>query len=513
MTTSVPDVFNIADYLVARHVREGRGDRSALTTGDESITYGGLDALVNRAGNVLRDAGVGREQRVALLLHDSPAFYAGFLGAIKIGAVPIPINTLLRQGDYQFILNDSRAVVAIVSEPLGGEILPIIHLLPCLKLLILSGASIDGIPSFEGLMTAAGSTLDTADTHKDDPAFWLYSSGSTGTPKGTIHLQHDIVHTIEGYARGVLQMTEHDRCLSAAKLFFAYGLGNSLSFPLGVGGEAIVFHSRPAPEAMFSAIDRFRPTLFFAVPTLFAAMLQVEDAAARFNLSSLRLCVSAGEALPAEIFRRWHERFGLEIVDGIGSTEMLHIFISNRPGACVPGTSGVEVPGYAAKIVDEAGALLPAGSIGTLMVSGDSAAAGYWRQHEKTTATFQGQWVNTGDKYFRDDDGYYHYCGRGDDMLKVGGMWVSPMEVENTVLTHEAVLECAVVGATDTDGLTKPKAFVVVRSSVAPTPEVAREIQQFVKTRLAPYKYPRWIEFVPELPKTATGKIQRFRLR
>ena len=510
---SITEAFNIADYLVARHVREAHGSRTALVTPDGPMSYGELDALVNRAGNALRALGLAPEQRVVLLMHDGSAFYAGFLGAIKIGAVPIPINTMLRQGDYQFILNDSRAAAAIVSESLIGEILPIVHLLPWLKHLIVSGGAPAGLPSFEALADGASPTLAAADTHKDEPAFWLYSSGSTGTPKGAVHLQHDIVYTIEGYARAVLQMSEDDRCLSAAKLFFAYGLGNSLSFPLGTGAQAIVCPGRAGPEAMFEAIDRFHPTIFFGVPTLFAAMLQVEGAAARFDLSSLRFCVSAGEALPPEIFRRWQERFDLEIVDGIGSTEMLHIFLSNRPGACRPGTSGIEVPGYSARIVDDDGVPLPAGGVGTLMVRGESAAAGYWKQHEKTKATFQGHWVNTGDKYFRDEDGYYHYCGRSDDMLKVGGIWVSPVEVENTVLAHEAVLECAVVGVTDTDGLIKPKAFVVVHPGAAPSEQTARDIQAFVKSRIAPYKYPRWVEFVAELPKTATGKLQRFRLR
>lgn len=509
----IPDAFNVADYLVARHVREGRGERTVLITADAQITYAELDAMVNRAGNALRAIGVTPEQRVVLLLHDGPAFYASFLGAIKIGAVPVPLNTLLRQGDYQFMLNDSRATAAIVSAPLASEVLPIVHLLPWLKHHIVSGGTLQGLTSFEALIEHASPTLDPADTHKDDPAFWLYSSGSTGTPKGAVHLQHDILYTIEGFGSGVLGIGPRDRCLSAAKLFFAYGLGNSLSFPLGLGAQAIVLPGRAEPDAMFAAIDRFHPTIFFAVPTLFAAMLQVQDAATRFDLSSLRFCVSAGEALPPEIFRRWQEQFGLELVDGIGSTEMLHMFISNRPGACRPGTSGVEVPGYAARIVDEDGTPVPMGVIGTLMVSGDSAAAGYWKQHEKTKATFQGHWVNTGDKYFRDEDGYYHYCGRSDDMLKVGGIWVSPMEVENTILAHEAVLECAVVGVTDADGLTKPKAFVVVRSTVPPTDDTAREIQQFVKSRIAHYKYPRWIEFLPALPKTATGKVQRFRLR
>jgi benzoate-CoA ligase len=510
---SIPDSFNLATYLVERHVREGRGDRVALVTPQGQTTYADLDALVNRAGNALAALGVSPEQRVVLILHDGLAFFAAFLGAIRIGAVPVPVNTLLRRSDFQYILNDARAPVAIVSAPVAQEVLPITQLLRSLKHLVISGADLGGLPSFETLVGAASSSLEPADTHKDDPAFWLYSSGSTGPPKGAVHLQHDAIYTIEGYARGVLGMTDEDRCLSAAKLFFAYGLGNSLTFPLGVGARAVVLPGRPGADGMFEAIDRYRPSIFFAVPTLYAAMLQIEDAAVRFDLSSLRFCVSAGEALPAEIFRRWQDRFGLEIVDGIGSTEMLHIFISNRPGACRPGTTGIEVPGYEAKIVDEDGARLPAGSIGTLLVSGDSAASGYWKQHEKTKRTFQGHWVNTGDKYVVDDEGCYRYCGRSDDMLKVGGIWVSPVEVENTVLAHPAVLECAVVGATDTDGLMKPKAFVVLRPGLAPTHETARDIQAFVKANIAPFKYPRWVELVAEIPKTATGKIQRFRLR
>jgi benzoate-CoA ligase len=508
----VPDAFNVADYLVARHVREGRGDRVALVGADRPTTYAQLDALVNRAANALASLGVGPEQRVALVLHDSPAFYACFLGAIKMGAVPIPINTLGRRKDVEYILGDSGAVAVIVSAPLVDEVLPAARQ-SAVSRVVVAGPAVEGLPSLEALLDAAAPAAEPRSTHKDDPAFWLYSSGSTGAPKGAVHLHHDIVSTIEGYARGVLALTHADRCLSSAKLFFAYGLGNSLSFPLGVGGQAVVMPGRPAPEALFEAIDRFQPTIFFGVPTLFASMLQVERARERFALTSLRFCVSAGEALPAEIFRRWRDRFGLEIVDGIGSTEMLHIFVSNRPGACRPGTSGLEVPGYAAKIVGEDGAPLAAGAIGSLFVSGDSAAAGYWRQHEKTKATFQGEWVNTGDKYFRDDDGYYHYCGRSDDMMKVSGMWVSPMEVENALLAHSSVLECAVVGAADRDGLTKPKAFVVLRSGVTAGPGTAGEIEATAKSGLAPFKCPRWIEFVDGLPKTATGKIQRFRLR
>ena len=318
--------------------------------------------------------------------------------------------------------------------------------------------------------------------------------------------------TVEGYARGVLGMTAADRTLSAAKLFFAYGLGNSLTFPFALGAETVVHSRRLGPEALFDAIARHRPTIFFGVPTLFGSMLQVARVT-RDDLSSLRVCVSAGESLPPEIFNRWRDRFGLEIVDGIGSTELLHIFISNRPGACRPGTSGTEVPGYAARLVDEQGRETPTGEVGSLLVRGDSAGAGYWTQHEKTRATFQGHWVATGDRYVREADGFYMFCGRDDDMLKVGGIWVSPVEVEHTILAHEAVFECAVVGAADADGLIKPKAFVVVRPGIEVGHELARGIQAFVRERIAPYKYPRWVEFVDALPKTATGKIQRFRLR
>ncbi|HXW04453.1 MAG TPA: benzoate-CoA ligase family protein [Vicinamibacterales bacterium] len=509
---AIPDRFNVADYLVARHVREGRGDRVALLTDDGTTTYAALEGLVNRAGNALKQLGVLPEQRVALVLHDGLSFYAGFLGAILIGAVPVPINTLLRRADFHYILDDAGAVAAIVSGPILDELLPVDGFADLTHVLV-SGAPAGGLPSFEALVAASDPALAPANTHRDDPAFWLYSSGSTGRPKGAVHLQHDIICTIDGYARGVLGMTEEDRCLSAARLFFAYGLGNSLSFPLGVGGQAALVPERPTPEGMFQAIQRFRPTIFFAVPTLFAAMLQVDQARTRFDLSSLRFCVSAGEALPAEIFARWRDRFGLEIIDGIGSTEMLHIFLSNRPGSCRPGTSGVEVPGYSARIVGEDGSVVPRGTVGTLLVSGDSAAAYYWRQHEKTKRTFQGEWVDTGDKYVRDDEGCYRYCGRSDDMLKVNGLWVSPVEVEHAVMAHPGVLECAVVGASGRDGLTKPKAFVVLRQEFEASAAIAPEIQAAARARLPSFKCPSWIEFLPELPKTATGKIQRFRLR
>ncbi|HEY7868817.1 MAG TPA: benzoate-CoA ligase family protein, partial [Methylomirabilota bacterium] len=344
-------------------------------------------------------------------------------------------------------------------------------------------------------------------------AFWLYSSGSTGRPKGAVHLHHDSVICVDTYARQVLGMTERDRTVSAAKLFFAYGLGNNMSFPLGVGGQGVLYPHRPTPEAMFELIQRHRPTLFFGVPTLYAAMLQIKEAEKRYDLSTLRFCVSAGEALPEEIYRRWQERFGVEILDGIGTTEILHIFLSNRPGRARPGSSGPVVPGYEAVVVDDDGRPMPAGEVGNLRVKGDSTMAYYWNQHEKTKDTLVGHWIQTGDKYYQDGDGYFWYCGRADDMLKVGGIWVSPIEVENTLMSHPAVLEVAVVGQADSDELIKPKAFVVLKDGHTAAPTLETELKTFVKDKIAPYKYPRWIAFVPDLPKTATGKIQRFKLR
>jgi benzoate-CoA ligase family protein len=509
----IPDAFNVADYLVTRHVREGRGARVAVRHDAETLTYAALDERARRAGAALVALGLSAGERVVLVLADTPAFYAAFLGAMMAGLVPVPVSTLLRHGDYQFVLGDSAAAAVVVDESLVTEVLSIAHLEPHLRHMLVSGPPRGALTSFETIVERAEPLATIAAARRDDPAFWLYTSGSTGAPKGVVHRHRDIVWTVEGYARRTLGLTAEDRCFSAAKLFFAYGLGNSLSFPLALGAEAAIVAKRLGPEAAFEAIARLRPTIVFGVPTLFGAMLQVEGAVSRFDLSSVRLYVSAGEVLPPEIFRRWRERFGAEIVDGIGSTELLHIFISNRPGACRPGSSGTVVPGYEARIVDDEGAGVADGAIGNLLVSGESAAAGYWNQEEKTKAAFDGRWVRTGDKYIRRADGFFEYCGRGDDMLKVGGLWVSPIEVEHTILTHPQVAECTVVGAADADDLVKPRAFVVLRSGVEASHALKRDIQAFVRDRIAAYKYPRWIEFVAELPKTPTGKIQRFRLR
>ena len=512
-SSTLPRDFNVATWFVDRNVSEGRGKATAFICDDRVLTYGDVLDLTNRAGNALRELGVEMEHRVLMLCLDAPEFVATFWGAIKIGAVPIPVNTLMRASDYLYFLNDSRARVAVVSAPLLAELTPALAEAPYLRHVLVAGGAAGPHLSWEDRIAHASPSLEPARTCRDDTAFWLYSSGSTGFPKGAVHLHHDMIVCCETYARQVLGIRPTDRVFSAAKLFFAYGLGNAGYFPMSVGAQSVLYPHRPTPEATFEVLSRHRPTLFFGVPTLYAGMLAVKEAERRFDLSSLRLCVSAGEALPSELYERWRERFGVEIVDGIGTTEILHIFLSNRPGAARPGSSGLVVPGYEAAIVDDAGAPVPTGEIGNLRVKGDSIMAYYWNQHDKTKETLFGSWVHTGDKYYQDADGYFWYCGRSDDMLKVGGIWVSPVEVEATLVRHAAVLEAAVVGKEDTDRLVKPKAFVVLKEPVADTTGLAEELKAFVKDKIAVYKYPRWIEFVNELPKTATGKIQRFKLR
>jgi benzoate-CoA ligase family protein len=508
----VPEVFNAATWFVDRNVAEGRGDHVAIECGDARITYDEVRRNVNRAGNALRDRfGVRPEERVVLLLLDGPAFVYSFFGAIKIGAVPVPLNTLWKSVDYEYVLRDSRAGVAIVSPELRSKI--------------------DAVPedARRGVRHVIASTddllagapdLHAEPTSRDAPAFWLYSSGSTGSPKGCVHLQHDMVVCAKLFGNGVLGIGPEDRSYSVAKLFFAYGLGNGLYYPFSVGATSILWPGAPTPDNVYTMIEKHRPTLFFSVPTGYAMMLAHPSArearsgqAADFDLSSVRLAVSAGEALPSTLYERFKQRFGVDIIDGIGSTEAAHMFISNRPGAIRPGSSGQVVDGYEAKILDDDGAPVAEGEIGNLWIAGDSVCAGYWNQHERTKATIEGQWIRTGDKYTQDADGYYWYAGRSDDMLKVGGLWVSPIEVENVLVEHDAVLECGVIGREDQDALVKPMAFVVLREGVAATPDLAKELQQFVRDRTAEYKRPRWVEFIPELPKTATGKIQRFKLR
>ena len=511
----LPTIFNAAAHFVDRNVDEGRGDCIAIECGDERVSYRQLLERVNRIGSALRDRlQLQPEQRVALILQDTPAFAYCFFGAIKTGLVPVPLNTLWRAKDYTHALNDSGARVLVISEALLKEFLAIDRrAIPRLEHVIVVGQPPDGCVAFDRLLADGSPAFEAEATHKDAMAFWLYSSGSTGGPKGCVHLQHDMYVCAESYAKGVLGMRAEDRCFSAAKLFFAYGLGNALYMPFAVGATAILLPDAPAAPRVFEIIERHKPTLFFSVPTNFGMLLAYQREGRDFDLSSVRYAISAGEALPEPIFRRFKERFGVEILDAIGSTECLHMFIANRPGAVRPGSSGQVVPGYQARIVDDEGMALGPGEMGNLLIKGDSTCAYYWNQHEKTKQTIQGEWIRTGDKYVCDTDGYYWYAGRTDDMLKAGGIWVSPIEIENVLIDHEAVQECAVVGRDDGDGLSKPFAYVVLRSNAAGSPELAAALQQFVRERLADYKRPRGVEFVSELPKTATGKLQRFKLR
>ncbi len=511
---NLSEQLNAANVFVDENVQNGRGQNIAIYYGDEILTYQDVLELVNKTGNSLKNIGVNTEERVMLMLLDSPEFVASFFGAIKIGAVPIPANTMLKANDYQYFLNDSGAKTLIVHDILLTEIEKIKDNLKYLKNIIVVGNAEGNYLSFNDLTMRESSDLDAAETSKDDAAFWLYSSGSTGSPKGIVHLNHDMLYCSDLYAKNVLGINEKDITFSAAKLFFAYGLGNSLYFPFRVGASAILYPEKPDPEKVFQIIERYKPTLFYNVPTLYAKMLQsMEKSVAKPDMESLRLCISAGEALPAELYNRWKNLTNLEILDGIGSTEALHIFISNRQGEVKPGSSGRIVPGYEAKILDENGIEVKTGEIGNLMIKGESNALYYWRKHDKTKKTMIGEWLHTGDKYYKDAEDYFWHCGRSDDMMKVSGMWVSPVEIENILASHEAVLECAVVGGLDEDKLVKPKAYVVLKEGYEPSSELKKELQKFVLDRAAPYKHPRWIEFIDSLPRTATGKVQRFKLR
>ncbi len=512
----VPDAFNAATAFLDRNITEGRGSKVAVYSEGVTYTYAQIAELANRVGTGLLNLGIDLEQRVALLLLDSPQFPAAFFGTIKIGSVIVPMNTALRPDDYIYLLNDCRARALFVHASIWQTIQHIRPQLKYLRHIIVVGITepeTATLHDFEKFVSKASSSLQAAETHKDDSALWLYSSGSTGFPKGCVHLQHDMLYCTEYYAKPVLGIHENDIAFSAAKLYFAYGLGDGLYFPFGVGASTVLYPGRPLAEDMFKVVEQYRPTIFFGVPTLYGSMLALPDVEKRFDFSSVRICVSAGEALPADILRRWEQTFGVQILDGIGSTEILHIFISNRAGELRPGSTGKLVPGYQAKITDEVGQVVEQGSIGNLLIAGDSITSQYWNKHEKTKNTINGQWIATGDKYYQDADGYYWYCGRSDDMLKVGGQWVSPVEVENTLIAHPAVLEAAVVGAIDEEKLIKPKAYVVLREEYVPSEALSDELKTFVKEKLALFKYPRTIKFLPALPKTATGKIQRFLLR
>jgi benzoate-CoA ligase len=445
---------------------------------------------------------------------DVPEMIYTFFGAIKIGAVPVPTNTLWTADDYRHVLKDSSARVVVVSGSLWPRVADAVRDAPALRHVVVAGEDAnDAGLRFDSLVNRASAALTPEPTSLDAPAFWLYSSGSTGRPKACVHLQHDMSVCAEAYARGVLGIHPRDRCLSVAKLFFAYGLGNSMYFPFAVGATSILWPGPVAPPLIYELIERYRPTLFFSVPTHYAMLLAHALPDREFDLSSIRWAVSAGEALPPAIFTRFRERFGVEILDGIGSTEVLHIFISNQPGRIRPGSSGVPVGGYEARLVDDDGAPIATGEIGNLLIRGDSTCAYYWNRHEQTKDTIAGHWIRTGDKYHQDEDGYFWFAGRSDDMLKVGGIWVSPAELEHAMVEHPAVQACGVAGRPDRDALIKPIAYVVLKAGVTANAELAADLQRFARERLADYKRPRWVEFIDALPTTATGKIQRFKLR
>ena len=508
-TVRYSPVFNVAVPFVDRHLEESRADKVAIRTVNGDVTYGELAQNVNRCGNLLRSLGVGTGDRVLMVVKDCAEFLYLFWGAIKAGIVPVPVNTMLRAADYQYMIEDSGCAAAVYSPEFAPEVEPALSAASPKPTVILKT---EGEDSLRDLIKNASATLEAAPATPYDECFWLYSSGSTGRPKGAVHSHRDVVVTCVYYAVETLGMNQDDVCFSAAKLFFAYGLGNSMTFPLWVGATAVLSDERPSPEMTFGVIERSKPTLFFGVPTLYAAQLRSLESQGR-DLSSLRACVSAGEALPAEIFQRWKDKTGLVILDGIGSTEMLHIFISNRLNDYRPGASGRLVPGYEAKITGEDGEPTAQGEVGRLMIKGHSMTKYYWNNPKKTAETIFGEWINTGDTYFQDQDGYFVYCGRSDDMLKVGGIWCSPVEIENRLIQHLRVLEAAVVGRADEDQLIKPEAYVVLKDPGDAGNALAEELLEHCKDGLARYKYPRWFNFVEELPKTATGKIQRFKLR
>ncbi len=522
----VPRSYNAAYDLLQRNAQWPEKTAFIHAINGQKLSYGELTRQAQRFASALRGNGFNRESRVLVAMLDTPDWPVVFLGCILAGVVPVAVNTLLTTPEFDYMLRDSLAQGLVVSDVLLPAFEPLLGHIDSLKTLVVAGTA---QATALGALTAAPKNMSfqplaqwlieldatesvafsPASTSADEPCFWLYSSGSTGAPKGTVHLHSHLIQSAELYGRGVLGIGHSDVVYSAAKLFFAYGLGNALTFPMAVGATTLLLPGRPTPQDVFLILKGLKPTIFYGVPTLYAAMLADPARPTQADVA-LRLCTSAGEALPAEIGKKFTAAYGVEILDGIGSTEMLHIFLSNRPGQVRYGTTGQAVPGYALKIVSDNGNECAVGEIGELLVSGPTSAIMYWNNRAKTKATFAGEWTKSGDKFTKDANGYYTYGGRSDDMLKVGGIYVSPFEVEACLMTHPAVLEAAVIGATDADELTKPKAYVVLKAGQSVTSD---ELKQHVKQHLAPFKYPRWFEFVPELPKTATGKIQRFKLR
>lgn len=509
----VPKTYNCTTTFLDRHIEEGKGDKIAIYYGQEEITYNEVYEKTNKLGNVLKSLNVERENRIFLILPDSPSLVYSILGAMKIAAVPVPVNSRLPEQYQEYMINDSRAKVVIVSEDLLEMIEKIKPQLKFLQQIIVVGGSSSEYMNLDELMSSASAKLEPSETDRDEPAFWAYTSGSTGEPKGVIHHHQDWLYCCESYARSILDIKKSDVCLSVPKLFHTSGLGNSLFFPFYVGGSTVMYPEVPSPESVLAAAERYKVTWFFGVPTFYAAALAIPELEKKYDLSKLRLCSSAGEHLPQILFERWKNKFGVEILDGIGSTEVLHIYISPRPGQVRGGSTGWPCPGYEAKIVDEEGNTLPRGEMGTLWVKGESTTLGFWNKKEKTRKQCLGQWFNTEDLFYIDEDGYYWYSGRLDDAFKSRGEWVMPVEIENVIMKHGAVLESAVIGFKDHDGLEKPMAFVVLLDEVENTQELEEKLKEHIRKELPGFKVPAKFRFIPELPKTTTGKYQRFKLR
>ena len=512
MNIEFPERFNMAEYFLYHNVEKGRADKTCLYFKDQTYTYGEAARRANEVGNALRELGVQIEDRVLLALPDCPEFVWTWFGASRIGAVITMVNPLLPAADYKYYLDYTRARVAVISEQLLETFIEATRDAQHLRHVLVVGSNHGNFLSFKQTTAQMPDELAPAETHRDDIAIWLFTSGSTGQPKGAVHLQHDLPFNTEVYAKRTLGVCETDITVAVPKLFFGYATGTNLLFPFAVGGAIVLFSERSTPEKIFEMIERFRPTILTSVPTMINHMLNTEGAHAK-DLSSLRICLSAGEALPAELYRKWIEAFNVEIYDGIGSAEMFHIYITNRPGDVRVGSLGRIVEGYEARIVDAEGHDVEAGAMGMLRVKGDSAALCYWQAHEKSKETFAGDWCMTGDQFHKDAENYFWYHGRTDDMLKVSGVYVAPVEIENCLLQHEAVRECAVVGHDAGDALVKPKAFIVLHDSFMASDELAQEIKDFVKSHIALYKYPRWIEFVAALPKNDRGKVDRKQLK
>jgi 4-hydroxybenzoate-CoA ligase len=511
--------YNAAVDFVDANLARGLGDKIAFTDSERSLTYAELHGRSCRFAAALKALGLREEVRLILSFHDTVDYPVVFWGAIRAGIIPIPVNTLLTAEQYAYLFADSRAAATVIAAPLARILLPVRDLLPCLRSVIVTEATardrseLRDVLFLDDLLAQAEVTPLTATTMSDEVALWMYTSGSTGDPKAVRHVHTSLMATARLMGQGIIGIREDDVAFSAAKLSFSYGLGNAMSFPMSVGASSVLLPDRPTPQAVLDTIRRHRPTIFYAVPSLYAALLAHPGIGPGAGSDRLRLCISAGEALPAHLGERWRDVVGVDILDGIGSTEMLQTFLSNRPGDVRYGSTGKPVPGYDVKIVDESGRELSHGEIGELVVRGPSAGEGYWNQRAKSRRTFCGEWTFTGDKYVRDADGYYYCCGRTDDMFKVNGMWVSPLEVETALGSHEAVLEAAVVGKEDGDGLVKPKAFIVLKDGYAADEALLETLRVHVKERAGPWKYPRWIDFRSDLPRTATGKIQRFKLR